>query len=211
MITADIFVEGNHVVVTCDGILSDKAKRRNRQPLPRCVGYSSKEGRSQAGLLNDEYCGERSGVVVMMNETDEDKLIEMTRDGMKRPLFSCTGVNLRASSTWCSSAKREAFNFSFSCFCYITKLQEYHSYRAFIPFRKNYSKINTRTHSIVTKISNTNGSNTGTIKLGLKDVHLWVHSVVREIRMTMRRRWMLMMTMKMVLPTINTWMSRGKI
>ena len=89
--------EGNHVVVTCDGILSDKAKRRNRQPLPRCVGYSSKEGRSHAGLLNDEYCGERSGVVVMMSETDEDKLIEMTRDGMKRPLFSCTGVNLRAS------------------------------------------------------------------------------------------------------------------
>ena len=89
--------EGNHVVVTCDGILSDKAKRRNRQPLPRCVGYSGKDGQSSAGLLNDEYCGERSGVVVMMNETDEDKLIEMTRDGMKRPLFSCTGLNLRAS------------------------------------------------------------------------------------------------------------------
>jgi hypothetical protein len=89
--------EGNHVVVTCDGILSDKVKRRNRQPLPRCVGFNVENGLSAAGLLNDEYCGERSGVVVMMNETAQDKLIEMTRNGMKRPLFSSSGINLRGA------------------------------------------------------------------------------------------------------------------
>ena len=83
--------EDHHVVVTCDGALSDKSRFRNRQPLPRCVGFNSCDDLQRAGLLNDQYCGERAGVVVMMSETAQDKLIELTRDGMKSPLFDSKG------------------------------------------------------------------------------------------------------------------------
>ena len=59
-------------------------------------------------------------------------------------------ISVRSSCTWCSSAKRENFNnFCFSRFYYVTKWQEYHSYRSLIKKKITENQCS-NAHSIVT-------------------------------------------------------------
>lgn len=112
--------EGKRIVVTCDGFLSDKSKSRNKQPLPRCVGYIGQENDlrkdlMEASLLNDQYSGERAGVVLMVSEHGKERLVELTKNSMKRPLFDKEGnlmigpeyMNKSIETAWARTLRRE--------------------------------------------------------------------------------------------------------